>query len=298
MQINSYDHERDFNRVGRFLIETYRPGDTFTNWLQPRWEYMHFLPSIKQLDLSKIGIFEQNDQIIGVVHFESQPFQAYFQIRPGFEKIKPQMFDYAEQHFEGVSQSTGRMIRALYLNDFDQESIEIAMARGYHPWAHFSEQHSIYRLEGVVPESPLPEGYHIQSLADGLDLRKVNRVLWRGFDHPGPPPDEEIEGRRKGMRAPNFRRDLTIVVVTPDGNYASYCGMWIVPDNRVAYVEPVATDPDFRRRGMGKAAVLESLRRVARLGAEVAWVGSGLKFYESIGFKRMFATLPWVKYLD
>ena len=118
MQINSYDHERDFNRVGRFLIETYQPGDTFTNWLQPRWEYMHFLPSIKQLDLSKIGIFEQDDQIIGVVHFESQPFQAYFQIRPGFEQIKPQMFDYAEQHFEGISQSTGRMIRALYLNDF------------------------------------------------------------------------------------------------------------------------------------------------------------------------------------
>lgn len=40
------------------------------------------------------------------------------------------------------------------------------------------------------------------------------------------------------------------------------------------YVEPVATDPDYRRMDLGKAAVLEGIRRCGELGAEVAYVGS------------------------
>jgi hypothetical protein len=50
--------------------------------------------------------------------------------------------------------------------------------------------------------------------------------------------------------------------------------------------------------GLGKAAVLESVRRVAALGAEVAWVGSGQEFYKAIGFETKFAINPWVKFLD
>ena len=38
-QVRFYDHARDYAEVGRFLIDTYVPGDTFGNWLQPRWEY-------------------------------------------------------------------------------------------------------------------------------------------------------------------------------------------------------------------------------------------------------------------
>jgi GNAT superfamily N-acetyltransferase len=50
--------------------------------------------------------------------------------------------------------------------------------------------------------------------------------------------------------------------------------------NREKDFERVATDPDFRRMGLGMASVLESLRRAAELGAEVAWVGSGQEFYK------------------
>ena len=83
-----------------------------------------------------------------------------------------------------------------------------------------------------------------------------------------------------------------------DGAYASYAGMWFVPENRVAYVEPVATDPDYRRMGLARAAVSESLRRVAELGAEVAWVGSDQPLYLNIGFVPAFRMDLWVRNLD
>ena len=298
IQIRSYNHRGDFSLVGDFLVDTYQPGDTLDNWLQPRWEYMHFHPLIKQLDLSKIGVVEEGGKILGVIHFEHAEWQVYFQLRPGYNHIKTNLYDYAEGKFKGISQSTGRLIRAVYINDFDTESEEIAKSRGYQKWVDFGEQISRYLLDKPVPEISLPEGFSLQSLEENLDLRKINRVLWRGFNHPGPAPEKEIEGRRESMQAPNFRKDLTIVVVGPDGNYLSYSGMWVVAKNRIAYVEPVASDPDFRRMGLGKAAVLESLRRAAALGAEVAWVGSGQAFYLSIGFKKMFTTYPWVKFLD
>jgi len=298
MRFRPYHHEQDFDRVGDFLIETYQPGDTIANWLQPRWEYMHFHPQIKETNLEKIGVFEDDGKIAGVVHHEHTERQAYFQVRPGYKHIKKAMFDYAEENFQGVSQSTGQLIRALYINDFDTTLSQLAEARGYEKWVEFAEGYSRYWLDKPVPVVNLPEGFHLQSLSEEVDLEKINRVLWRGFNHPGYPPEEEIPGRREVMLAPNFRKDLTIVVVAPDGNYVSYSGMWVVPENRIAYVEPVATDPDYRRMGLGKAAVLESIRRAAAMGANVAWVGSDQEFYKAIGFETMFAAYPWVKVLD
>jgi predicted N-acetyltransferase YhbS len=86
------------------------------------------------------------------------------------------------------------------------------------------------------------------------------------------------------------------VVEAPDGDFVSFCGMWLDAVNRIAYVEPVATDPSYRFMGLGKAVVLEGIRRCAGLGATVAFVGSGQTFYEAIGFKKLCAQYPWIKY--
>lgn len=97
---------------------------------------------------------------------------------------------------------------------------------------------------------------------------------------------------------PNFRKDLTIVVETPDGEYGAFCGMWQDATNHIAYVEPVATDPTYRRKGLGKAAVLEGIRRCGAEGARVAFVGSDQQFYLAIGFEKLYSSNRWVKNLD
>jgi len=298
LKIKSYCRETDFDRVGEFLNETYQRGLKLTNWLQPRWEYMHFHPFVWKIDLAKIGIFEEDGLIVGVVNLEDNERTAHFQVRPNYESIKPMMFEYAEQHFQGISQSTGRLIRALYIQEDNDALLEMARSGGYEHWRDFDDSHSWYPLDRAIPRAPLPDGFRLQSLAEENDLHKMNEVLWAGFDHEGPAPEEEIEGRRFMQSAPNFNKDLTIVACNPDGNFVSYCGMWVVPQKKYAYVEPVATHPDYRRMGLGKAAVLESLRRAKALGAEVAWVAADLEFYKAIGFKTTFKYEAWVKFLD
>ncbi len=71
--------------------------------------------------------------------------------------------------------------------------------------------------------------------------------------------------------------------------------MWYERVNGIAYVEPVATDPDYRRKGLGKAAVLDGIRRCGDVGATAAYVATDRQFYRSIGFKKRYVKNAWLK---
>ena len=131
------------------------------------------------------------------------------------------------------------------------------------------------------------------SLADDNDLPKVASVMWRGFNHGDGPPDDRHSDQEFMQSAPNYRKDLNVVAEAPDGEFVAYCGMWYEPANSIGYVEPVATDPEYRRLGLGRAAVMEGIRRCGELGATVAWVGATMPFYVSLGFRRAYSSTIW-----
>lgn len=301
MNFRTYQGKEDFYNISEFLTGIFDPDDRYGNWLQPRWEYMHFHPCLDENHLGRIGIWEDDGRIQAIVNYESTLGEAYFSIHPACSHLRKEMLQYAEEALHGISDKPpGRKTLTIFIADRDHEFEALAKSKGYIRNDGFPQYDSVSRLiiPEPFPEVRLPEGYMLKSLAEDNDLHKVNRVLWRGFDHDGEPPEEEVEGRKKMQSAPNFRKDLTIVVVAPDGNYASYSGIWFDPVNRIAVVEPVATDPDYRRKGFGKAAVLEGIRRCAELGATAAYVGSAQPFYLDMGFKPVYGYYPWVRYLD
>ena len=155
--------------------------------------------------------------------------------------------------------------------------------------------------EFLIPDNlrqkPLPAGFKYEDLTDDVNLQKLNRVLHRGFNHKGEPDRESINERKIMVSGPNFKPHLTTAIEAPDGNWVSYCGMWYDEVNHFGYVEPVATDPDYRRQGLGTAAVLESIRKCGLQGAETAYVWTDLPFYLSFGFKVKHAHLCWTKFL-
>ncbi|MCK4432857.1 MAG: GNAT family N-acetyltransferase, partial [Methanomicrobia archaeon] len=292
-----YRPKKDFSKVSKFLIDTYRPGKV-PNWLQPRWEYMiyHCVPThnMTENDLEKIGIWKDSGKVVGVAHFEDRYGEVYFQVHPHFTYLKEEMLEYAENTLFGKSED-GKKSLTLFINDFDAEFETIAKRRGYAKDVQSPQYTSQYLITDPVPEITVLQGFSLKSLKEDNDLEKIHRVLWRGFNHPGEPPEEEMESHKDVQSAPNFKKELTIVAEAPNGNFVSYCGMWYEPVNKISYVEPVATDPDYLLMGLGKVVVLEAIRRTKELGSTVAYVGSGQKFYESIGFKKIFACYPWTK---
>jgi GNAT superfamily N-acetyltransferase len=156
---------------------------------------------------------------------------------------------------------------------------------------------AIYPLDDLSEiQYMLPEGFSITSMSDTYDLFQYGQVLWKGFDNETNSegafsPDDERNGIA-GFDRPNVNLDLKIAVVAPNGNFVSYCGMWHDPASQSVLVEPVATDPAYRKMGLGRAAVLEAIRRCGKLGAKRAYVGSSQQFYYRIGF-RPYATSTW-----
>jgi GNAT superfamily N-acetyltransferase len=292
--LRQYDPS-DFKLVSDFLIANFQPGNQDGNWLQPAWEYMHTHPGLDESSLYRIGLWELAGDLVSVAHYEGSLGEAFFQVHPGFIYLKPVMLEYAESHLYGKTESGSRYVR-VYVNDFDQEFETLVKSQGYQIDEQYPRPMSSFTIPQPFPKIDLPEGYRIKSLAEDNNLKKIHRVLWRGFNHQGEPPQEGIEDRVKMQSGPNFRLDLTIVVENPSRDFVSFCGTWYEPVNKIAYVEPVATDPNFRRMGLGKAAVWEGIRRCGNLGATVAYVGSDLEIYQVIGFRKRFDSRCWIKH--
>jgi predicted N-acetyltransferase YhbS len=292
-----YAGTADFDTIGDFLTRHYQPGNRDGNWFQPVWEYAYTHPWFDESALDRIGVWEAGGQVVGVATYELRLGEAFFHTHPDYGYLKPEMLTYAEEHLTGTDDDGKRYLKA-FVNDFDTQFEQIVVSRGYRKEPRSHRPMSQFEIASPFPPLRIPEGFRVKSLAEDNDLRKMHRVLHRGFDHPGEPPEEEIEGRRKMQSGPHFRKDLTVVVEAPSGDFVSYCGMWYDAVNKFGYVEPVATDPDYRRRGLGSAAVLDSIRRCGEQGATVAYVGTDMPFYLAIGFRRLFTQHCWLKRFD
>lgn len=295
MRIRPYVHATDYDAVGRLLLDAYRPGDAFDPWLHPRWEYMSFHPLIRNLDRGTFGVAEDDDgRVVGIVHNEHTPDVAYLQRRPDADRVVEPLLDWAQAHLGGWSDTFDREVLAFHVPTFDRTLIAALERRGFR--CHPDHHEPSACLTGIdrLPPVAAPPGTTLRTLADGDDLAQVHRVLWRGFGHDGPPPAEGIEERRFMHSAPNFRPELTVVTVDRAGTFTAFCGVWVVAEHRLAYVEPVATDPDHRRQGHGRAVVLDALRRAGQAGAAFAWVGSDQPFYLALGFEVRFDAPLWV----
>ena len=284
----------DFLKIGHFLRTLYEPDNRDGNWFESIWEYAYTHPLFDESAMSRIGVWEDAGTMTGVALYETRLGEAFFQVHPAFVHLKPEMLTYAEQHLAGAGDDGDRYLKA-YVNDFDDAFERLVRSRGYQEEPGSHRPLSQFVIDDPFPPVCVPDGFRLKSLADENDLVKMDRVLWRGFNHVGEPPTFGPQDREKMQSGPHFRKDLAIVVEAPTGDFVSYAGLWFDSVNEFGYVEPVATDPDYRRSGLGTAAVLEGIRRCAELGATVAYVGSDKPFYLAMGFKKLFTEKGWSK---
>lgn len=290
----NYKHPDYYKKISAFLIRHYQPANRDDNWVEPEWEYMHGHPYLQEEHLEKIGIWEDDGEIVAAVHYEWRLGEAFFQFKPGYRSLQGELLKYAEKN---LAAEDGTL--HVYVHDRDAVFTALVQDQGYvhvpeedRPMAHLV-------IPDPFPEITLPEGYQLLSLADEPDWAKVHKVMYQGFNHGdvGEITQEDMDMRRDMFDTVTARRDLKVVVKAPNGDFVSMCGMFYQPEGRYGYVEPVATNPDYRRMGLGKAAVLEGIRRCAELGAVEAFVGSNQLFYQALGFKVIFTSQCWSKQL-
>ncbi len=302
VKYRKYEPERDFLRVRDMLVQTFRAFEKPINWTFERWNYARYfaapmlgaygkiedtieksLAAIRSWE-DAVGIWEnEKSEIVAVVcpdeHVPDHPSYgvAYFQRRPQHDFLLNEMFDYTEDTY--VNKDRTR----VFIPEYDEHLKQAAAKRGYFKGNKSGGWWMEYVLKDL-PKPNLPEGFRIQSMADDNDLEKRRKIFGLSFRHKDPKEWPTLFSYQELQRAPDYRKDLDLVVVSPDGEYVACSIVWIDDYNKVARLEPVGSIV----LGMGREVVMEGLRRAAALGMEKSYMESGLRFYRKIGFKPLY----------
>ena len=285
--LKGYGHfSKDFMKVSAFLAQLHQDLNQNISFPWGRWEWMFSLPYLDADHLGSIGVFEDDGRIVGLITYESKFGEAYYVLSDHHLYLRKEIIQNAIrdlQDYDGFR---------ILIADDDHEMQKIALKNGLIA-SEDKEQLAAYDLNQNI-EYELPEGYKIGNMKDQFDLKKYHQILWRGFNHPGEPTmtEKDLEDRKISLSAPHINLSNHIAVIAPHGEFVSYCGTWHHEGHFVAMIEPLATDPTYRKMGLGKAAVYESMKKCQKAGAKIAIVGSGQSFYYKIGFYPL-ATFTW-----
>lgn len=272
-------YTKDFYTLSDFLYRvSYKEQRIgLIDWVFLEWQTARDV--YKADGLAKIGLWEEDGNVIAATPIEDHVNAISLCTDGEHRELRPEMLDYACSHMASGGAVT------LIIDDCDIELQQLAFSKGFRP-TQDKAQTARLDISGETTRYTLPEGFRVVGFDAEFDVQKYNRVMWYGFDHGpnGPAEDDEmLEWRTNCVSSPHSNRALMTAVIAPDGEYASHCGMWCRGGDN-AIVEPVATDPKYRKMGLGRAAVLEAVKRCGQLGAKRAFVNSSQQFYYSIGF--------------
>ncbi len=291
-------YKDDHDKIMDFLARMYLNNKYQRCWLPARWNYAHYLVNPLYVERgfadwkSKIIIWEKDGDIAGVLNAAGNK-NIFIHIRQGLTELQREMLEYAEEHFDD---DPGTPL-SVWSNAGDAVRERLLRAKGYVR----GETCNFMNHQGLDGDyrPAAPPGYSIRTMEDGIDITDRYLALHRSF-HPGDTITHTVpDSYYSMMSSPMYRRDLDIVAVGKDGEVVASAIAWYDKRCKTGMFEPVGTLAEHQRKGLGRAVLLEGLRRLKMAGAGKAFVESfgeeRLAFYRSAGFRPHDMDYPWKK---
>ena len=279
----------DCGKIYQFMLDIYEM-DWRNGVAAPFFEYA-FSAFSYWMDISysyKNRIWEDNGEIVAFCFYESPVTDIYFSLKPGYEELAPEMIAYADEH---MPRKDGK--NQLILFGEQTALINAAKELGY---CQVYERNEMQLDFEDALDYPLPEDFHFVK-PEEYDMDKIGKCCWKGFDHEkteGPWNHQYEQNGYQHLVAPHATAELAVIIADKQGEYACYAGMWWVPQNKLAYMEPLCTIPEYRNRGLAAAALSEMYRKMKKLGA-THMTGGDNEFYKKIGYKSAVKWTYWKK---
>ncbi len=161
-------------------------------------------------------------------------------------------------------------------------------------------------LDAPLPEAHMPAGFTLRA-AHRADAEAWAALYNASFVDQWEYRPWQPEQFTQWFDDPANDPELCLIAQAPDETFAAFCWCTIfaAENERLGYneghVDLLGTRPDFRKRGLGRAMLLEGLQRlqaagvqVARLGVDAASPTGATWLYESVGFR---TAATWIHYL-
>lgn len=245
--------------------------------------------------------FDEAGQLVGWVVMQTPFWTIDYQYDPKLEAdLHPKILAWADARARQiVNEPSGHP--TWFVMAFKQQTARIRdlEALGFKAQSNgpeFSWAKALLRINILPDERPaVPEGFAIRPLAGQAEVPAYVELHRAAFDT----KNMTEPWRARTLQHPLYQPDLDLVVTSPfgrapDGRLAAFCIGWLDPDSAskpIGRIEPLGVHPDFRKLGLGRAALLEAMRRLRARGAESIWVetdkgsGTAFSFYQSLGFE-------------
>ena len=245
-----------------------------------RFDWMLTSPSLDREKISRMAFFkDRNDKIAALALFDTFYEDGWYLLHADSNQ------DLFREMIQYVIEVDGNEA-IIHANELDKPLCDFLESKG------FIGQYS----ESVLELSLIDQQLDTRTLPDGFkmiyepDEYKWRQVIWRGFHHDGEPeaPDKETAEAQRRL----YDNAYIKVFAEKGGIYAAHCGVWY-DGGETAYIEPVATIPEHREKGLGKAVVYEAVSIAAGRGAKRAVVLSEQAFYFRIGMTISSRVKKW-----
>jgi mycothiol synthase len=296
IRVRSLNHEDDFLRMQNLIRENY----TNSNWqMYPSpsdldyWRYIY--------DESPDGVhgarlwYDDNGRILAFawMNEDAVDFVCHYQ----YKELQNDIIEWSEE--ERLKNANEKIVNCLYIFDCDKEGEFIAESKGYRKSKIFN-YYGKRDLQEPIPKAQLPFGYTIKSIETEEEIQKraeLNKLAG----------NEITADKYKYFmkHALNYRQELDLIAVAPNGDIAGFCTAWYDSICKVGMFEPYAVHFDHLRKGIGRSLLPEGMSRLLMLGCSAVYVthagldsdemDPALALNESVGFRKVANNYMWFK---
>ena len=283
-----YDPEKDLSSILTFLKETYEETDTKRNWFPTRFENSH------DQYAEDMRIWEDGDSIVAIANPEER-FVYYIQQHPGYSHLDKEIIKWIVFNCESKKTEADNVIKIVTIEG-NPERDKVLTENGFTKVG--TAGYLRIRPDSPVDTPTLPDGFKFRIVETREDYDRLASGVRKAFGHGEWFTGDIIASIRSRSF---FRPDLDLMVEAPNGDIAAFCTFRVDPGSNIAELEPLATDPEYRRLGLAKSILQEALRRLEKYKPVLTHIGGAAdtpganRIYESMGFTEKYYFERWEK---
>ena len=256
----------------------------------------------KLIGIGGMRILESGEEIDGSFWFRVHPNASR-------SELGRKIIAWGEQRMREVDPKPGVRVKLLCSSrDDNRERIALLESCG------FTSERFFFNMERSLldpfPKSQFPEGFTLRNSKGEQDSEAWTEMRNQSFIDHWNYHVWQVERYRQFLTDPNYKPELDLIAVAPDGKFAAFCLCYINPEEnqqigrKDGWINMIVTRRGFRRIGLGRAMLLAGLHQLKVAGMETAKLGvdgdnpnGALQLYESVGFRKVHTNISYFKYV-
>jgi ribosomal protein S18 acetylase RimI-like enzyme len=232
----------------------------------------------------------------------------WFRVHPSARgaNLETQIITWGEERMREVRQERGVPVKLRSgTRDHQAERITLLESCGFTADRYFFTMER--SLDEPIPEPQFPVGFTLRHFRDEDAEAGVQLYNQSFIDHWNYHP-LTVERLKHYLSHPNYKPELDLIAIAPDGTFAALCYSKIDLENNVlnrsndGWIVRLGTRRGFRRMGLARAMLLAGMHRLKAVGMDTAKLGVDAenplgagRLYESVGFRKIYTQISYIK---